>query len=300
MGSAEYLLILGLVLLGAAVYNIVTVVLGSSQSADLVWASEEEPEKSKNGFIEFSRPLAHFTSMGLAKKVKSLTYREKVNKQIKVAGLSRVINVDEFIGIQVFWGFFFPLISLIINFTFELGFSPLLILGLSAFGIYVPKMYAEQTKAARYKSVILDLPFFIDLLALATEAGLEFINAIQQVVDKAGKDSVLASEFDLVLRDIKLGRSRQEAMRDMAARLDISEITSFVAVIIDSSETGVSIGKVLQQQSEQMRLERFSRAEKEGAKASQMMLIPMMVFIMPAVFIMVFGPVVLQFLGQGN
>jgi tight adherence protein C len=80
----------------------------------------------------------------------------------------------------------------------------------------------------------------------------------------------------------------------------MAEITSFVAVIIDSEQTGTGVGTVLKQQSEQMRLQRFARAEKAGAKASQMMLIPMMIFIMPAVFIMVFGPVILQFLGQGG
>ena len=82
----------------------------------------------------------------------------------------------------------------------------------------------------------------------------------------------------------------------MAERLDIPEITAFVAMVIDSDQTGQGIGKVLQQQSEQMRLERFTRAEKAGAKASQAMLLPLVIFIMPAIFLMVFGPIGLQML----
>ncbi|RYZ84133.1 MAG: type II secretion system F family protein, partial [Proteobacteria bacterium] len=83
---------------------------------------------------------------------------------------------------------------------------------------------------------------------------------------------------------------------DMAERLDIGEITSFVAVLVDAESNGASISKVLKDQSVQMRLERFVRAEKAGAKASQQILIPLMLFILPAVFIMVFGPVAVGFM----
>lgn len=300
MGSAELFLILGLVMIAFTVYNIVSIMLENSSSNELVWDEDDAPKKSKSGFIEISRPLAHFFALGLAAKVKAPDYRKNVKHKIDTAGLSREINVDEFIAIQIFWGVFYPIVMSIMNFTFELGFSPVFIFGLAGVGVYFPHLHAQTSKQLRYQSVILDLPFFIDLLALATEAGLDFIGAIQKVVDKAKEESVLAEELGIVLRDIKLGRSREEALRDLAKRLDMNEITSFVSVVIDSDQSGIGIGTVLKQQSEQMRLTRFSRAEKAGAKASQMMLIPMMMFIMPAVFIMVFGPVILQFMGQGN
>jgi tight adherence protein C len=86
----------------------------------------------------------------------------------------------------------------------------------------------------------------------------------------------------------------------MSKRLDIPEITSFVAVLIDADATGASISKVLKEQSEQIRLERFVRAEKAGARASQALLVPMILFILPAVFIIVFGPVIIQFMYGGN
>ncbi len=123
--------------------------------------------------------------------------------------------------------------------------------------------------------------------------------AIQRIVDKA-ENSVLADELSIVLKDIKLGSSRSEALRSFAARLDIAEITSFVAVVNDADQTGASIAQVLKDQSNQMRLERFVRAEKAGARASQLMLLPMIAFIMPAVFIVVFAPVVLQFFYGGK
>jgi tight adherence protein C len=151
----------------------------------------------------------------------------------------------------------------------------------------------------RYNSIIIDLPFFVDLLALSTQAGADFMGAIQRISD-AAENSLLAKEFDKVLRDTRLGSTREQALKNMARRLDIAEVTSFVNVLTDADATGASIGDVLKEQSEQMRLERFVRAEKAGARASQAILLPMMMFIIPAVFIMVFAPVGLQFIYGGQ
>ncbi len=300
MGLAEIILFFSLLLLGISVYLFVSFFMGEGEEQSaLSWASGEEPEKSKSGFIEFSRPIAHRFALNLAKKVTNKRYRDNTFRNIKVAGLSRELNVDEFISIQFLWGLIFPVFLFILNFALQLGFHPILIISMSIVGAAFPIIHCNTERKKRYQSVVIDLPFFIDLLALSTEAGLDFIGAIQRVADKA-ENSVLADELEIVLRDIKLGRSRKEALRDMSERLEMSEITSFVAVLVDADSTGASIGKVLKQQSEQMRMERFSRAEKAGARASQLMLIPMMLFIMPAIFIMVFGPVILQFMGQGG
>jgi tight adherence protein C len=138
------------------------------------------------------------------------------------------------------------------------------------------------------------------LMALAVEAGKDFQGAIQAIVEKATSDSVLAAELNQVLRDVTLGSSRAEALRAFDNRCDIAEVKSLVNVVIDSDSTGVSIAKVLKDQSIQIRLERFVRAEKSGARASQLMLFPMMLFIMPAVFIVLFGPVIIQFFYGGS
>lgn len=289
------ILLSGLFLAGLSIYLFVNAVFTNNTDAEaLAWASGNEPVKSKSPIINFSRPLVHNFTMQHAAKIKSVRYRNRVQKKILTAGLSRELNVDEFIGMQILWGLMFPVLLVVLNFALQLGYPYFFCVGLGVFGAYFPHLYSNSNKNIRYISVVSDLPFFIDLLALSTEAGLDFINSIQRIVDKA-ENSVLADEFQAVLKDIKLGSSRAEALRGLAARLDIPEITSFIAVVIDADQTGASIASVLKDQSAQMRLERFVRAEKEGAKASQKMLIPMMVFILPAVFIMVFAPVVLQF-----
>ncbi len=302
MGMAELMLFLGLILVGVAVFLFVSSIFASNaDKQQLSWANNDEPIKSKNPIINMSRPLVHQFTLQHALKVRSESYRKKVRSLIKTGGLSSEINEDEFIGLQILWGIMFPIFVLILNFALEMGLSPVMLVGLGAMGFYLPQIHAKGTKKKRELSVRADLPFYIDLLALSVEAGLDFFSAIQKIVDKAaGTDSVLAEEFSIVLRDIKIGSSKSDALREMAERLDMPEITSFVAVLIDAESTGASISQVLKDQSVQMRLERFVRAEKAGAQASQLILIPLMLFILPAVFIMVFGPMALSFMYGGK
>lgn len=302
MGSAEVILILGLLLAGYAVYLFVaTIFANSADTNQLSWANNSEPEKSKNPIINFSRPLVHQFTLQYAMKIKSETYLEQVRKYLKTGGLRGELNEQEFIGMQILWGVLLPIFITILNFSLELGFSIYIIIGLGLFGFYMPVSHAKAQKSRREESVRADLPFFIDLLALSVEAGLDFFTAIQKLVDKSrGSESVLADELSIVLQDIKVGASKAQALRELAERLDMPELTSFVAVLIDAEQTGASIVQVLKDQSVQMRLERFVRAEKAGARASQAIMIPMMVFILPAVFIMVFGPVILSFVYGGN
>lgn len=301
MLSFDFLILLsGLGLAAFSVYLFVSVVLSNNADADaLAWASGDEPNKSDSGVINFSRPLVHNFTLQHAQRITNKNYREKVRLRILRAGLSRELNVDEYIGLQILWGVMFPALLVVLNFALQLGYPYWFCLVLGLAGVQFPAFYCKQKTNERYVSVIADLPFFTDLLALSTEAGLELVNAIQRIVDKA-EDSVLANEFAIVLKDIKLGQSRAEALRAMSERLDIPEITSFCSVVIDAGDTGASVGAVLKDQSVQMRMERFVRAEKAGAKASQMVLLPMMVFILPAVFIMVFAPVIIQFFYGGS
>ncbi|MNT22476.1 Bacterial type II secretion system protein F domain protein [compost metagenome] len=234
-------------------------------------------------------------------KIRSEGYRKNVRKYILTSGLSAELNEDEFIGLQLLWGIMFPIFLFIMNFSLQLGLSPFMVFGLGLIGFFLPQIHAKGEKKRRELSVRADLPFFIDLLALSVEAGLDFFSAIQKIVDKSrGTDSVLADELGTVLKDIKIGASKSQALKDMGARLDMNEITSFVAVLVDAESTGASIAQVLKDQSVQMRLERFVRAEKAGARASQTILIPLMLFILPAVFIMVFGPVAVSFMHGGK
>lgn len=292
------LLILGVSFGSYSVYLVTRVILGdNSDSSSLAWATGDEPAKSKSPIVNISRPLIHNFTLAHAQKIKFENYRKKIEINLKTSGIARELNIDEFIGMQLLWGFMFPLFLLLFNFALglELPASGILVLGVLGFAF--PNLYASDQKKKRNQSIQTDLPFFIDLLALTTEAGMDFIGAIQRIVEKA-PDSVLAGELQEMLAEIRVGSSRADALRNFSDRIDLSEIMSLVAVVIDADSAGVPIHKVLKDQAEQMRLERFVRAEKAGAKASQSMMIPMVLFIVPAVFLTVLGPVILSFMGQ--
>ncbi|NUM60116.1 MAG: type II secretion system F family protein [Bdellovibrionaceae bacterium] len=283
---------------GISVYFFVSAFIqNKNDKAQLSWANNDAPVQSKNPIINLSRPLVHQFTLQHALKIKNVEYRKKMARYIKIGGLSAELNEDEFIGLQILWGVMFPVFFGLINFALELEFPFVVILALIPFGFYLPIMHSLGEKKKREASVRADLPFFIDLLALSVEAGLEFFSAVQKLIDKAkGNNSVLADELAIVIHETQMGSSREDALKKMVNRLEMNEITSFVAVILDAQASGAPISKVLKDQSEQMRLERFVRAEKEGEKATQTIMIPIMVCIVPAVFIMVLGPVAIGFL----
>ncbi len=296
MGS-NLLPMLYILIAGVSIYMIVSTLFSKNEDAkSLSWASGNEPDKSKSGLIEASRSLTHQFTIQWALKIKNPRRRKNIEKLLLTSGLSSELNVDEFIGMQILWGFLFPIVLLILNFALSYDYSWYIFVAFAIFGWNIPTSHAKASRSARQLSVRIDLPFFIDLLALATEAGLDFQGGIQRIVERTRGKSILADELGGVLRDIMLGSSRAQALRGLATRLDMQEVSSFVNVVIDADSTGTSISKVLKDQSIQMRLERFVRAEKAGAQASQKILIPLMLFILPAVFIMVFAPVALNFM----
>lgn len=293
--SPDLILYLAMALSFVSVYFVTQALLTNNTDRELLsWANGSEPQKSSSSLINWSRPLVHQFTLQHAVRVKNPNYRKKLEKLIMTAGLSRELNVDEFIGLKIFWGFGFPGFLFIGNLAFGLDISWMIFVVAVGVGFQFPDMYARGEKKKREIAVRADLPFFADLLALSTEAGLDFISAIQRIVDKA-EGSVFGEELSIVLKDIKLGASRMDALRGLSKRIDIPEIMSFVAVLVDADATGASISQVLKDQSVQIRLERFVRAEKAGARASQLMLMPLIFFILPAVFIVVFGPVIVNF-----
>lgn len=295
------MLIAGLLLASFSIYLFVSTLLATNTDKQVLsWASNTEPQKSKNPVINFSRPLVHQFTLQYAMKIKNPDYRKDVERKIMVGGLSGELNVDEFIGLQILWSLLFPLLIGLLEFSLQLGIPWMGFLLFMPVGFYLPIMHAKAEKTTREVSVRKNMPFFIDLLALSVEAGMDFFAAIQMIVDKSRTENVLAQEFQLVLRDIKLGSSKAQSLRGVAERLDMPEITSFVTVLIDSEATGSPISKVLKDQSEQMRLERFVQAEKAGANAQQMLMMPIFLIIVPAVFIMVLGPAALSFMSGGG
>jgi tight adherence protein C len=164
-------------------------------------------------------------------------------------------------------------------------------LGAAALGFFLPPMLLKSRIQRRQNLIIKAMPDALDLLTVCVEAGLGFDQAMSKVAEKWENELSLA--FERVINEVRLGKLRREALRDMADRMDIPDMTSFVAAIIQADQLGVSMGKVLRIQSDQMRLKRRQRAEKKAHEAPVKMLIPMAFLIFPSIYIVLLGPAAL-------
>lgn len=158
-------------------------------------------------------------------------------------------------------------------------------------GYMAPEFWLGGKAKKRSFAMVLQLPDALDLLTISVEAGLGFDAALAKVVEKM--DGPLITEFRQALAEIRMGRTRRDALRDVVARADSQPISNFIGAIVQAEQLGVPIAKVLQIQSQQLRVERRQRAEEMAAKAPVKMLFPMVGCIFPTIFIVILGPAVI-------
>ena len=189
--------------------------------------------------------------------------------------------------------------GLVLLILLPLGQVPVgLTLGAGCLGFFVPVTWLNDRIAVKTRRVLRDLPFYLDVLTLALESGLNLTSAMRQAVDK-GPSGPLKVEFVKVMRDLRAGRSRAEALRMMADRLALPQVSSLVSALLTAERQGASLGVVLRAQAEQRRHERFMRAERLAMEAPVKMLFPLVLFIFPCTFLILFFPVVNRILQEG-
>ncbi len=161
---------------------------------------------------------------------------------------------------------------------------------LAVAGYVLPTVWLNGRVRSRQRAILKALPDAIDLLTISVEAGLGFDLAMQRVVEKWNNE--LSREFDRVLADIRLGKNRREALRDLVARTGVPDLSTFVAAVIQADQLGVSIAKILRVQSDQLRIRRRQRAEELAHQAPIKMLFPLVFLIFPSMFVVILGPAV--------
>lgn len=165
-------------------------------------------------------------------------------------------------------------------------------------GWLFPAIWLRDRIALRRRALLRMMPFFLDIITLCVEAGLNMQGAMTQAVAK-GPQGTVREEFQRVLRDLRAGRARAQALRDMAERLNEPSVTNFTTAVIQAERMGMNLGPVLRAQADQRRSERFLRAEKLAMEAPVKMLFPLIVFIFPCTFIVLFFPIAMKFMNSG-
>ncbi len=166
-----------------------------------------------------------------------------------------------------------------------------------ALGYLLPALWLRSKIRRRQDEVVKALPDALDLLTICVEAGLGFDAAMAKVAEKW--DNELSMSFNRVIQEIGLGKLRREALREMDHNLEVSDVTTFVAAVIQADQLGVSMAKVMRIQSEQMRIRRRQRAEEKAHQAPVKMLFPMVFLIFPAIYVVLLGPAILVVMRSG-
>ncbi|MDI3534188.1 MAG: tight adherence protein [Thermosediminibacterales bacterium] len=223
--------------------------------------------------------------------------KDKLEEQLKRAGCSTDPVVFMFYKATVSFSILFFYILLLTLFKPPAEKTLFLLFGASfsmVLGFFIPDVRLKGKIKKRLNEIEKKLPDVLDLLCISVEAGLGFDGAVQKVSEKF--KGPIGEEFGNYLKEVRVGKSRAEALRALSRRVNINDMKTFTAAIIQADQLGVSISKVLKIQSEQMRNKRRQMAEERAMKMPVKILFPLVFFIFPTVFIVILGPVVIQFI----
>lgn len=247
---------------------------------------EDVKRKKRQRLISFAFP---FTNLILEK----LNLTDNIRNKLISAHVN--LKASEYFNIKLVFIFFAVLISFFAVGKLEMIPSLVAVI----LGYMLPDIWLSRRKAQRRQQIVRIVPETVDLLGLCVEAGLDFTSAIRWIVDNKVYTNPIIDELSFVLEEIRWGKSRSQALKDMAKRLNIPEINSVVRTLVQAERMGTPVTEAFSVLSEDTRLQRFRRGERYAAKAPIKILIPLVFCIMPVIGIIVGGPILLQFMKGG-
>jgi tight adherence protein C len=295
-------------ILAAAAVLLITYGVAARPSEDAVQArlsqlvvqpkSLEEMEMQQPFYERVMRPLIQRLARVGRRQEGGVIAR--TDAKLEKAGYPGGLRGADWVGVKFLSLIVFAVLGFIVGLLVTGGTlvaALLFVLGGAALGYLAPEFWLGRKIRARSMAMTLQLPDALDLLTISVEAGLGFDAALSKVVEKM--EGPLVSEFRQALAEVRMGRTRREALRDVATRADSQPVSNFIGAIVQAEQLGVPIAKVLQIQSNQLRIERRQRAEEAAAKAPVKMLFPMVGCIFPTIFIVILGPAIVTVMGGG-
>ncbi|HET7627869.1 MAG TPA: type II secretion system F family protein [Bacillales bacterium] len=257
--------------------------------------ADEEQEERRSLWERIGAPLWHELKQNFQRGMKS-EETAKLEMKLLQAGSPMGMAPVEFLILKIVMLILFPVLAMVYGSMLNAG--KLVILLLAAFALIVawglPNYYLRLKTKQRNHKALRELPDILDLLTVSLEAGLGFDSALGKVVSR--KNGVLSGEFRRCLEEIRLGKTRRDALSGVRDRLILNELRVLISNILQAEKLGIGLVKVLRIQSEEVREQRKQRAEETAMKAPIKMLFPLVLFIFPSLFIVLLGPAVLQFI----
>jgi tight adherence protein C len=232
--------------------------------------------------------------IGLARRYTPVGYVEKTKKKLLVSGKFDPVDHDRFLAMRVVTIALIPVVLFVFFVVLNLhGKTGLLVAALSVlFLVLGPDAVLNRKVQERQDNIRRALPDILDLLTISVEAGLGFEQALDRTVKAV--PGPLSDEFTRMLNEVRAGSTRAAAMRAIDDRTDVLEVRSFILAILQADTFGVSIGRILRSQADEMRVKRRQMAQERAQKAPVKMLLPMVFCVFPALFVVVLGPAVIN------
>lgn len=250
---------------------------------------------------ELRKPFAERIIMPVIRRVSEMVtkqtsgdYVTTLRNKLAQAGYPGGLRPQEYIAVQILVAVICLAMGVLFGFLIRLGFIVNSLAGMFGLviGILIPRMYLENKIKARRHRIQIQLADILDLLTVSVEAGLGFDAALAKVTEKM--EGPLPEEFESILREIRMGKARKEALRDAGERIGVHDVDVFFSAIIQAEQLGVSLGKVLRVQSDQLRTKRRLRAEEQAMQAPIKMMLPLVGCIFPCILVVLLGPACLQ------
>ena len=236
--------------------------------------------------------IAHYLG-----RILPLAYRRRLIVKLRLGGLDYAMSPEQFTAGRLIAAAVSALLIAWVLASFGQARNGWPLVAAAA-GFAFPAIWLRDRIQARRRDTLKTLPFFLDIITLCVEAGLNLTGALTQAVAK-GPIGPLRDEIGRVLRDVRAGRSRLDALRGFADRMNEPSITNFVSAMIQAENMGMNLGPIMRAQSEQRRAERFARAEKLAMEAPVKLLFPLIAFIFPCTFFVLAFPIAMKFIHMG-
>ena len=228
----------------------------------------------------------------LALRVNPRVTVESIQLKLMTAGMSQKISPTTFLALKAALAIAFGALGLLLGSAVSFLGTLFFTVGFGFAGFAFPGIYVSMQARSRRERIRAELPDALDLLAVSVEAGLGFDGAVDKLTDNL--EGSLADEFALTLGEMRIGESRHDALKKLAVRVDTPEVAAFSRAIIQADQLGISLGRILKVQAADSRNRRQMAAEEKAMKAPIKMMFPTVLFIFPAMFLVVLGPAVLS------
>jgi tight adherence protein C len=223
---------------------------------------------------------------------------DRLDRRLQRTGALYVLTPEDYFALSLVLAILLPAVALLPMLSGKIGVVWSLLLLMALMGAVLPELWISDTRKRRDRDIVRNLPIFLEYLTMCVDAGLNFLGALQQAVEK-GPSGAMKNEFRIVLRDIRSGLPRAEALGRMEKRVNLKDIATFVRAVVQAEKMGSSLKQTLQIQAQQRLEERFQRAEKTAMQAPVKLIVPLILFIFPRSLVILLFRIAVIFMGMG-